>query len=463
MSKQKDCSICCEKYNLSTRKPVICPFGDCNFSCCKTCVRTYVLGTTADTSCMNCKKPWELNFIVSNLNRSFCDKEYKNHRKELLVEREISKLPETMHLAERQKKVNVEEEKAKTINQEIIQLNKKVNELKAERQTCYNTAYRIKRGDASESETTEKRKFIMSCPNNECKGYLSTQYKCGLCELFTCSTCFEIIGHNKTDEHTCNPDNVLSAETIRKETKPCPTCGVRIFKISGCSQMWCTECKVAFDYTTGKIDTGTIHNPHYYTHMRQQNNGVAPRNPQDIVCGGICNIYQLNMIISKLKYQMNNTNESKQVDNYIVNMHRSITHISRYDLPRIRTEVRLNADHEDLRISYILGIKNKKDFATLVYKRDNLRKKFTELLHLYEILNVVGIETFNTLYMESNKSTLGDLVKEKIIIMDNLRDYCNTEFSKVSRTYNHTVLFVNDEWIIEHKKYKKSDVKSDVK
>ena len=460
MSKQKDCSICCEKYNLSNRKQVICPFDDCKFECCKTCVRTYLIGTTADANCMGCKKPWEEKFIVSNLNRSFCDKEYKNHRKELLVEREISKLPETMHLAERQKKVNVEEEKAKTISQEITKLNKQVISLKAEQQIYITKAYHLKQGDNSNSQTSEKRKFIMSCPNNHCKGYLSTQYKCGLCELFTCSKCFEIIGENKTDEHTCNPDNVLSAETIRKETKGCPTCGVRIFKISGCSQMWCTECKVAFDYTTGKIDNGTIHNPHYYTHMRQQNNGIAPRNPQDILCGGICNIYHLNMITNKLK-QCKNLSHCPIIDesSYISNIHRSVTHISQIDLPRIRAEVRLNTNHEDLRISYILGNKNKKEFATLIYKRDNLRKKFTELLHLYEILNVVGIETFNTLYNELKNINFYDIVKEKILIMNNLRDYCNSEFTKISATYNHSVLYINGIWNIENKKYKISDIK----
>ena len=104
----------------------------------------------------------------------------------------------------------------------------------------------------------------MACPNNTCRGYLSTQYKCDLCELFTCPDCLEIIGYSQNEPHTCDPNNVASAEMIKKDTKPCPQCGVRIHKIQGCNQMWCTQCKIAFDYATLKIDNGVVHNPHYY-------------------------------------------------------------------------------------------------------------------------------------------------------------------------------------------------------
>ena len=58
------CNICCENFNKSTCKPVICGFGDCNFECCKTCTRTYLMGTTADPHCMNCKKTWDDEFLI---------------------------------------------------------------------------------------------------------------------------------------------------------------------------------------------------------------------------------------------------------------------------------------------------------------------------------------------------------------------------------------------------------------
>ena len=459
MSKSSDCSVCCEKYNLSKHKSVICPFDDCNFTSCKSCVRTYLLGTTNDPHCMSCKKSWEHDFLITNLNRAFCDKDYKNHRKELLVEREISKLPESMVFAEIEKKITTEETKRKLLKNDIIKAKAEVARLNALDAIHINNIYKIRRGNVDTPKET--RKFIMACPNNICRGYLSTQYKCELCEMFTCHDCLEIIGYNKLDEHTCNPNDVASAETIRKETKPCPSCGVRIFKISGCSQMWCTECKVAFDYKSGTIDTGTIHNPHYYNHMRQVNNGEAPRNPQDIVCGGICQFYTLNRLLEKLRVNFPDYPNQAVIVTCLAIIHRTISHITNYDLPRLRQQVRENNDNQTIRIQYILGNIDKKQMATLIYRRDNLRKKHTELLHLYELINVVGIEQLNFIvspsnlpnFTQENEKIIFKFIKEKLTILENLRKYCNTEFEKISIRYNHKVLYINDQWKNESLKY----------
>jgi hypothetical protein len=85
--------------------------------------------------------------------------------------------------------------------------------------------------------------------------------------------------------HECNPDNLASAKLIDAETRACPKCGARVYKISGCNQMFCTACNdCAFDWVTGRIET-VIHNPHYYEFQRQRNAGQAPRVPGDILCG----------------------------------------------------------------------------------------------------------------------------------------------------------------------------------
>ena len=359
-------------------------------------------------------------------------------------------------MTNKKKKITVEEAKALIVKEKINDVKKKLKKLHNEQYTHINNIYKIRHGTFDIEK--EVRKFIMSCPNNDCRGYLSTQYKCELCELFTCHDCLELIGYNKTDPHECNPNSVASAETIRKETKPCPNCGIRIFKISGCSQMWCTECKVAFDYKTGKIDTGTIHNPHYYNHMRQQNNGHVPRNPHDIVCGGLYPVYQLNKVYEKIT--LAKPEHPEIINKCIANMHRSISHIGNYELIRFRQYVRQNNNTEKIRVNYILGNIDRKKMSEQIYQQDNLRKKYTELLHLYELINVVGIENINSFIQPTGQfnrikpNDLLELVIEKINILENLRTYCNSEFQKISLRYSHKVMFINEQWIINSIKYK---------
>ena len=48
---------------------------------------------------------------------------------------------------------------------------------------------------------------------------------------------------------------------------------------------------------------------------------------------------------------------------------------------------------------YINKEKSKEELATQVFRNDNLRKKYTEFLHVYELLSVVGIETFGLIYL----------------------------------------------------------------
>jgi hypothetical protein len=103
--------------------------------------------------------------------------------------------------------------------------------------------------------------------------------------MWACKDCHEIKGTTQDAPHECNPDNLASAKLIDAETRPCPKCGARVFKISGCNQMFCTACNdCAFDWVTGRIET-IIHNPHYFEFQRQRNGGQAPRVLGDILCG----------------------------------------------------------------------------------------------------------------------------------------------------------------------------------
>jgi len=360
--------------------------------------------------------------------------------------------------------------------------------------------HRIKNGEDTEKE---RKKFIMPCPADNCRGYLSSQYKCELCKLFTCPDCFEVIGYSKDEPHECKEDNIKSAELIKKETKGCPKCGVRIFKIEGCDQMWCTECKVAFSWNTGKIVVnGNIHNPHYYKYLQQNglNPGTAPRNPGDVICGGLIPYYSMNGLVRFLNgfnlatwfdyFKKHNwkfatfVNENKitnigELTTIMNDLHRLVNHISNVDLINCRNKVRTLENHDNLTVQYILNNKTKDELATAIFKNDILRKKSLELLNVYELLNVVGIERFNTIYdfyVNNNKkltytkpngerevclTELFEKIVDLISEYNGLLKYCNKQLSVISYTFNLSVGIICDhknKYIIIKKKCCQSDL-----
>ena len=129
------CGVCCENFNKSTRSKITCEFSGCGYEACKICIRTYLLGTTNDPHCMNCKNQWTNKFLVESLNRSYIDNDYKKHRKHLLVEREISRTPELMVLVERTKLVEEEQKEVALMMKEFEEMRKMVNIMRNRRKT----------------------------------------------------------------------------------------------------------------------------------------------------------------------------------------------------------------------------------------------------------------------------------------------------------------------------------------
>jgi hypothetical protein len=228
--------------------------------------------------------------LDTQFTRTFRLQTYKEHRETVLRDRERSRLPDTQDdaVAYQQAKQVFEEE-----NRHAEELKIKIHRLEIE---LRRVEYRIYQANqvtesygrtrmrnlgttdsitSSSTKTEPKRQFIRACPAPDCKGFLSTAWKCGLCMKWTCSDCHELIGPTKETEHTCDPDKLASARLIEEESQPCPKCGARICKIDGCNQMWCTVCNTGFDWRTGTIAKGPIHNPHYFQWLQRQGASVA--------------------------------------------------------------------------------------------------------------------------------------------------------------------------------------------
>lgn len=261
------CDVCCETFNSSSRSRVTCPY--CPFSVCSSCVEKYLLDTNDDPHCMSCRKAWSREILCLNLTLNFVSKKLKARRENLLSERERSLMPETQPFVEVEKQVRKYRVCITDTRTEAIKLRQKQAALNAtpsavftvqanltnqldgriERtRQIYEIEKQIKACDIDVAfydqcaalyqrdggAEVARKQFVRACPSTGCPGFLSTAWKCGLCENWACPDCHEGKGKQKDAPHTCNPDSVATARLLEKDSRPCPKCASVIFKIDGC-------------------------------------------------------------------------------------------------------------------------------------------------------------------------------------------------------------------------------------
>jgi hypothetical protein len=132
----------------------------------------------------------------------------------------------------------------------------------------------------------ESTAYLCGCPSNGCRGFIGGDHKCKLCDTRVCDRCHLVLDGSAS--HVCDEGDVKTAQLLLKDTKGCPTCATPIHKIEGCDQMFCVRCNTAFSWKTLEIETGRIHNPHFYETLREQaGGGNIRREIGDIPCGGL--------------------------------------------------------------------------------------------------------------------------------------------------------------------------------
>jgi len=418
-----DCVICCEAYNYKNHTKVQCQF--CDFNSCRDCVQRYLLTTTNDAHCMSCKNGWSREFVDQSCTKVFRNKQLKTHRETILLERERCLLPQTQPLVERRKQETnairlLEECRAEQRRQRALQVN------------LENQIARLRAGHDVLPETS-KQKFVRKCPIGECRGFLSDKWKCGLCESQVCEKCNEL---DEGEGHQCDPNNVETVKMLKKDTKPCPACGTMIFKISGCNQMWCPDCHTAFDWVSGRIETGMIHNPHFYEFQRRGGGGQANRNLGDIPCGGMPTVSELvtwfhpdRTLPPNRRYYghyRDISNESPD-ETKIFDIHRSITHVQNYEIPQYRLR---DPNNSDLRVNYLLGEITEEHWKKELQKREKAREKARDISQILEMYSNTGADYLRQMI-------LGEVGVEDIIkFFIELSNYFNETMGVIHSRYN---------------------------
>jgi len=480
------CTICDESFNQNKHTAITCIH--CNQVACRACCIEY-LNISIEPICMfpDCKRPWTRKFCAQSFTKTFMRKTYRQLRETYLFNREQSLLPATQIIVEEY------HQHFKLLDQIIVIYKGYVHQLMEQfRQfhtkiTRYNEQYINTRHliQPSQHENVRYCKninriihthnidikyfqsyqnnllkhmnngvigflnpralhfnmntlvasherehvFVRACANNDCRGFLSSQWKCGLCQLYTCSQCHILKGRERNDDnHVCNPDDIATASLLKKDSKPCPKCASVIFKISGCDQMWCTICSTAFSWKTGKlVQNGIIHNPHYFEWMRRTG-GEADRNPGEIRCGRELTRQFRRELENKIRRI--HTQPTQHLIDRVNNIIGSINHVA--DLNgRDHTDVENNLIH---RFNYLTNQISMEQFKTNIQRAN---KRFHQKREMREILNTFVQTSTDIMY-----DFYDSLNVEKLNELDRFIEYINTEcFPEIKTVYGTTTLY----------------------
>ena len=439
MSTNSDsCNICCDTFNKSNRSKVCCNY--CDYPACRVCCETYILSETIP-KCMNpsCAKEWSRKFIREKFTNVFINTKYKEHLEGVLFDQERALLPATQPLVE-------EEIRKQKVKKEIRELDKKMMELQIQKRQLEQLFHYA---PAAATSSGGGPRFVRSCPAEGCRGFLSSQWKCGICEKWSCAQCHEIKGDTRDCEHTCDPNSVETAKLLAKDTKPCPKCQTLIFKISGCDQMWCTQCHTAFNWKTGALEKN-IHNPHYYEWQRK--NGGLARAAGDIECGRELSHYTTDTILQLIRTKhiglkdMEREKANANLRHYtpiyylpIVNklndIIRIMIHNVRYELPQYQTNyVQRN---QDLRIQFLKQEITEEQFKWQIQINDKRSRKNTEIAQVIQLANTAATDIIyriidNLRNSAADKHNLEEIMTE----FGEVIRYCNDIFKDIAFTYN---------------------------
>ena len=453
----RECSICCEPFTKMMRKEIEC--FNCQKTTCSSCIKRYILESPTEAKCLHCNIQWDRRFMVNNLTKKFCDIDYRNHRLEILHNRNKCYLPRISEIIDIEKqektlkdslllqkneighlkyqiKTHPEKEERKRLRllrkekNETLELTRR--EYYALKSSSHNRTYNFIRGTGnnttSSTQNPEEPVNNRPCITENCLGYLNRKGECPICNRTTCLSC----NMDKTgqENHECKEEDKLQWEEIRKNTKPCPSCRVRIFKIVGCDQMWCTHCNTPFSWNRGTIETGPVHNPHYYDWLfngGNENNRPRMNGPENLEC----NENVLPSIYAIRDFQ----------NQELINYHQKLTHLKQVEVRRLEGEgiYYRNYDPEQIYREKLLPILkkyikngNKKPLEQFDY-RQSCNREMVHILNGY-----IQQQTHNFHSLTRNKN-----IDEFIELYNQTKNYYEGAISTFEKEYKrnyHTIL-----------------------
>ena len=432
------CGVCCEKFTEKRRKCIGCVA--CDYKACNVCYKTFITSEGVSTpKCMQCNTEWTGQFLKQNFSDAFIKGELRKHTSTILLQQQIAMLPATQPAVENQ--IIYEQ-----YTNEVKNINKQIRELVARKNILNNEIHRIRRaqnananGDGNDGGDGRSL-FQHKCCDPECRGFVSSAWKCGTCGKFSCAQCHEVKGATsaEVEQHVCNVDNVETVRLLRSDTKPCPSCGTYIHKTEGCDQMFCISCKQLWSWKTGKIEERG-HNPHYLEWMRSRGGGAngggggMARDPLDIQCGREVN-WQITTTIEQECYK----HKIGVTRSIAINWINSLIHVRHHDIPAMQRAMEVQDDLQELRVQYMRKKITEDHFRKRIFQIQRDANVSRKTLDLLVAVQNAGTDIVFRILDTLQKQEKQDKQKNTTTIQEQIQSYVS-EFGELKKWANQSI------------------------
>lgn len=412
-----------------------------------------------DFHCMNCNVLWGYEFLLKHMTKTSM-KRILLHRQEVLFDREKAKLPQTQVYVRYQMEINRDIElrdelyRAFNILHEMIVRNsilisKEYRDLQTNNISKSATLERIKKlNEINEKYRNESKRLmedanknymkihkwgkdmttedeikddhiVYKCQKIGCKGFVMSDWYCGMCNNVYCKMCYNVYDI----DHICNSQDIDTINVIMSTSKSCPSCGIMIHKLDGCSQIWCTNCKTTFDYDTGLIDTGIIHNPHYYQWFRE-NIHDTDKMSDDNSDRLIDNRQLIRHIMVAFGNDTEESMKLLRITRLIMHIYHLIETIHIPDTKNIKYNMRE-------RINYMMDKITENDFKRKLLKKEKALKYNMNMKEIYETCLVIMNDISHKLLRKNYIHETKDIIEE----FENFLQYINNEIVLLANMY----------------------------
>lgn len=419
------CDICCST-KLTDSAKATCPM--CEHTCCKKCVKRFLLDLFDDPQCMNCRRRFTHEHLVLMLPRCFVNAELKQHREAVLLDRQKALLPATQGEVEHERTRRVAMGRVRALQAERDALRRRLGDLERQIRTEEMQMVRATSGEP-------RREFFAKCSAPGCRGFLTEQYKCTACNRRTCPRCLALKDDGGEDghapPHVCNEADVASVALIRGDSKRCPSCSAWIFRVEGCSQMFCTSCHKMFDYRTLRLigSHEHFHNPHYAEWLASRRGGGPHRELGDIPCGGMPHVNEMYAItLERFGIRREHAME-------IIRQHRVVLHVEMVSMLQFRTPVD-DQRLRQLRVQYSLGDFDEAAWRIKLQRLEKDRNKRAEIYMILEmVVQACGDLFRQMLALETSGRTVHTIHNEVCQVID----HANTALRRVAVAFSCSV------------------------